>query len=132
MEILDILTRESENTQQVYLYEEEGHWYAYERSAQLIKQLFKGLVKIKQFVNTTYDIILDRVEIDLGTLIEKCPITLCSDSEMMIEYPRMFCQQPVYFISNAYFLQLLPGRKYRACDAYLHIASIFYRLNNQR
>ena len=28
------------------------------------------------------------VEIDLGTLIEKCPITLCSDSEMMIEYPR--------------------------------------------
>ena len=25
MEILDILTRESENTQQVYLYEEEGH-----------------------------------------------------------------------------------------------------------
>lgn len=50
MEILDILTRESENTQQVYLYEEEGHWYAYERSAQLIKQLFKGLVKIKQFV----------------------------------------------------------------------------------
>ena len=80
MEILDILTRESENTQQVYLYEEEGHWYAYERSAQLIK--------IKQFVNTTYDIILDRVEIDLGTLIEKCPITLCSDSEMMIEYPK--------------------------------------------
>ncbi|GFZ39360.1 hypothetical protein [Bacteroides nordii] len=88
MEILDILTRESENTQQVYLYEEEGHWYAYEHSAQLIKQLFKGLVKIKQFVNTTYDIILDRVEIDLGVLIEKCPITLCSDSEMMIEYPR--------------------------------------------
>lgn len=45
MEILDILTRESENTQQVYLYEEEGHWYAYERSAQLIKQLFSRPLK---------------------------------------------------------------------------------------
>lgn len=45
MEILDILTRESENTQQVYLYEEEGHWYAYERSAQLIKQFISVPLK---------------------------------------------------------------------------------------
>ena len=50
MEMLDILSRESENTYQVYLYEEEGKWYAYERSAQLVKQLLNGLVKIKQFI----------------------------------------------------------------------------------
>lgn len=87
MEMLDILSRESENTQHVYVYEEEGHWYAYERSAQLVKRLFKGLVKIKQFVNTSYDVILDRVEVDLIALIEKCPITLCSDSEIVIECP---------------------------------------------
>ncbi|WP_455585292.1 hypothetical protein [Bacteroides sp.] len=87
MEMLEILSRESENTQHVYVYEEEGHWYAYERSAQLVKQIFKGLVKIKQFVNTTYDIILDRVEVDLNALVEKCPITLCSDTEMTIECP---------------------------------------------
>ena len=85
MEMLDILSRESENTYQVYLYEEEGKWYAYERSAQLVKQLLNGLVKIKQFINDTYDIIVDRVEVDLMTLIEKCPISLCSDSEMIIE-----------------------------------------------
>ena len=89
MEILDILYRESENIQQVYIYEEEGKWYAYERSAQLIEQLLKGLVRIKQFVNHTYDIIVDRVEVNLGTLIEKCPITLCSDSEMVIECPQL-------------------------------------------
>lgn len=89
MEMLDILTRESENTQQVYVYEENGHWYAYERSAQLIKRILKGLVKIKQFINSTYDIILDRVEVDLTTLIEKCPVTLCSDSEIVIECPEV-------------------------------------------
>ena len=27
MEIIEILTRESENTQQAYLYEERGRWY---------------------------------------------------------------------------------------------------------
>lgn len=89
MEMLEILSRESENTQHVYVYEEDGRWYAYERSAQLIKYLFKGLVKIKQFVNTTYDVILDRVEVDLAALIEKCPISLCSDSEIVIECPTM-------------------------------------------
>lgn len=29
MEMYDILSRESENTQDVYLYEVGGHWYAY-------------------------------------------------------------------------------------------------------
>ncbi len=52
MEMYDILSRESENTQDVYLYEVGGHWYAYGRSAQLIKQLQQGLVKMKQFVKT--------------------------------------------------------------------------------
>lgn len=32
MEMYDILSRESENTQDVYLYEVGGHWYAYGRS----------------------------------------------------------------------------------------------------
>lgn len=85
MEILEILSRESENTQHVYVYEENGRWYAYEQSARLVKYLLAELVKIKQFVNTTYEIIIDRVEVDLAILIERCPILLCSDSEMVIE-----------------------------------------------
>ena len=88
MKMLEILSRESKNTQQVYVYEEKGHWYAYGRSALFIKQLFKGLVKIRQFANTTYDIILERVEVDLAALIEKCPIALCSDSEIIMDCPR--------------------------------------------
>ena len=88
MEMIDIISRELKNTQHVYLYEEEGKWYAYERSAQLIEQLLKGLVRIKQFVNHTYDIIVNRVEVNLAILIRRYPITLCSDSEMVIECPK--------------------------------------------
>lgn len=86
MEILEILARESENTRNVYLYEEKGHWYAYEHSACLIKQMLKGIVKIRQVVCELYDVILDRVEVDIDVLV-CCPIALCSDSEMILELP---------------------------------------------
>lgn len=86
MEILEILARESENTCKVYLYEEDGHWFAYEHSAYLIKQMLKSIIKIKQIVCELYDVILDRVEVDIDILIY-CPITLCSDSEMILELP---------------------------------------------
>ena len=85
MEMYDILSRESENTQDVYLYEVGGHWYAYGRSAQLIKQLQQGLVKMKQFVNSTYGSVIDQVEVDFKATIEKCTIIPCSDSEMVLK-----------------------------------------------
>lgn len=84
MEILDILTRESEITQQAYLYEEEGQWYAYENSAYMLNLLLQGATHIKSFINTTYEIMLNRVEVDLSILL--CfPITSCSDSELIID-----------------------------------------------
>ena len=88
MEMLDILTRESENTQQVYVYEEEGHWYAYERSAQLVKKILNGIVRIC-LSRGLGDVYKRQVEVDLATLIEKCPIVLCSDSEIVIECPEI-------------------------------------------
>lgn len=84
MEILDILTRESEVTRQAYLYEEQGKWYAYENSAYLLKLLLKGTANIKLFVNSTYEIMLDRAEIDLAQLLQ-LPIMSCSDSELVID-----------------------------------------------
>ena len=36
-EILEILSKESENTQHVYVYEENGRWYSYVRSARVGK-----------------------------------------------------------------------------------------------
>lgn len=88
MEIHDILSRESENTQNVYIYEKEGRWYAYGYSAQLIKQqLHNGLVKVKNFVNNAYGVMVDRVEVDFKAIIEKFTIVLCSDEELVLKCP---------------------------------------------
>lgn len=87
VEIYDILTRESQNMQQVYIYEEDGHWYAYGHSAQLIKQLSDKYVKMRLFVNSTYGIVTNRIEVDFKAIIEIFPIILCSDTELVLEYP---------------------------------------------
>lgn len=90
MEILDILTRESEITQQAYLYEEQGKWYAYENSAYMIKLLLQGAANVKLFVNSTYEIMLDRAEVDLAQLLN-FPIMSCSDSELIIDCSSIKC-----------------------------------------
>lgn len=84
MDILDILRRESEDSSQVYLYEEEGHWYAYEQSAILIGKLLKGIVTIKQFIYETYELVLNRVEITDLSFLERCAVTSCSDSAITV------------------------------------------------
>lgn len=84
MEILQMLSRETERTRKAYVYEEKGHWYAYENSADLMHHILKDAVQIKQFVNKTYEICLDRTEIDFSYLVH-CPIMQCSDSELVID-----------------------------------------------
>lgn len=84
MEILDILTRELERTHQAYLYEEKGHWYAYENSAYLLNHLLQKTTNINVFINTTYEVILAKTEVDFKVLVN-CPIISCSDSELIID-----------------------------------------------
>lgn len=84
MEMLQILARETENTHSAFIYEENGRWFAYETSAWLLDKFMQGVLKVKSFICTAYDVILDRVEIDLGILLEKCQITSCSDTELVI------------------------------------------------
>ena len=50
MEPKDILQLESSNTRQAYLFEENGHWYAYERSANRIEKFLKGFADFKHRV----------------------------------------------------------------------------------
>lgn len=84
MEILQMLSRETEQAQKAYVYEEKGHWYAYENSANLLHSMLKDAVQINQFVNNTYEICLERTEIDFSYLVY-CPIMQCSDSELIID-----------------------------------------------
>lgn len=83
MEILDILSRESEVSSNAYIYEENGHWYAYENSAFLLKDLLKGVLTVQKFINDIYDLALHKVEVDLAWL-SRCCITSCSDTELVI------------------------------------------------
>ena len=43
----DILQLESTDIRQAYLFEENGHWYAYEHSANRIEKFVKGFVDFK-------------------------------------------------------------------------------------
>lgn len=43
----DILQLESTDTRQAYLFEENGHWYAYEHSANRIDKFVKGFVELQ-------------------------------------------------------------------------------------
>lgn len=48
----DILQLESTDIRQAYLFEENGHWYAYEHSANRIEKFVKGFVDLQNKVTT--------------------------------------------------------------------------------
>ena len=52
----DILQLESTDIRQAYLFEENGHWYAYEHSANRIEKFVKGFVDFKHKVRLSYGI----------------------------------------------------------------------------
>ena len=84
MEPRDILQLESSDTRQAYLFEENGRWYAYEHSANRIEKFVKGFVDFKHKVQDGCGRI--KVEIDLS-ILEKCSITLCEDSLLVLDCP---------------------------------------------
>ena len=80
----DILQLESTDIRQAYLFEENGHWYAYEHSANRIEKFVKGFVDFKHKVQDVCGRI--KIEIDLNVL-EKCSVTLCEDSLLILDGP---------------------------------------------
>ena len=68
----DILQLESTDIRQAYLFEENGHWYAYEHSANRIEKFVKGFVDFKHKVQD---------------VLEKCSVTLCEDSLLILDCP---------------------------------------------
>ena len=81
MDMFEIMDRESSSRSEVYLYEENGKWYAYDHSASLLKKLAAGTIKLKNHVCSFYG----KVEVDLNLLLNKSWfVALCSDSEMLL------------------------------------------------
>ena len=83
MDMFEIMDRESSSRSEVYLYEENGKWYAYDHSASLLKKLAAGTIKLKNHVCSFYGVMLEKV--DLNLLLNKSWfVALCSDSEMLL------------------------------------------------
>lgn len=80
----DILQLESSDIQQAYLFEENGHWYAYEHSANRIEKFVKGFVNFGHKIKDVRGLI--KWEIDLN-IVEVCPITSCEDSILVLDCP---------------------------------------------
>lgn len=82
--LLEIMDKESCSKSEVYLYEEEGKWYAYHRSAKALKKLSEAALKLKDAC-VFYGIMLEKVEVDLERLLSmNWFVALCSDNEMML------------------------------------------------
>lgn len=85
MDIMKIMDRERSSRSEVYLYEEEGHWYAYDRSALLLKRLAKEAVKLKKQACSFYGVLLEKVEVDLNKVLNgSWFVALCADDEMLL------------------------------------------------
>lgn len=61
-DIIKILQREQEESNRIYLYEENGCWYAYERSAFYLSQMLKGIA-LERFIVQKDTIWLVRAQI---------------------------------------------------------------------
>lgn len=82
--LLEIMDKESYGRSEVCLYEEEGRWYAYHRSASMLKKFGGVALKLKGACSF-YGVMLDKVEVDLNKLLNgPWFVALCSDTEMML------------------------------------------------
>lgn len=80
----DILQLESSDMRQAYLFEENRHWYAFEHSAHRIEKFVKGFVDFRHKVQDVCGRF--KVEINLS-ILEKCSITLCGDTLLVLDFP---------------------------------------------
>lgn len=94
--LLEIMDKESCSKSEVYLYEEEGRWYAYHRSAKSLSKLSEAALKLKEAC-FFYGVMLDKVEVDLNKLLNgPWFVALCSDTEMILiknDYRQLLCER---------------------------------------
>ena len=85
MNMLEIMDRESYSKSEVYLYEENGKWFAYDRSATRLSRLNDEKVKLQKRLCSFYGVMLNKVEVDLVQLLDhNWFVALCADNEMML------------------------------------------------
>lgn len=79
----DLLQLESSDKQQAYLFEENGHWYAYELSANRIEKFMKGFADFKHKIHDVCGRF--KIEINLDDILDKISIVSCEDSILVLD-----------------------------------------------
>lgn len=82
-DFLKILSREVDNPDHIYLYYEDGNWYAYEQSACRLKQVVDECC-IQQVVSLTYEVVLIRAQISDQCLENKLEDFMAFSPEVLV------------------------------------------------
>lgn len=85
VDIIKILKREQEEDNLIYVYEENGCWYAYEKSAYYLSQMLKGKLSLERFTIENDILWLVRAKVSFEFLPHE-HFTSCGDYECVINY----------------------------------------------
>lgn len=99
-DFLEILNREADNTDHIYLYPEGEYWYAYEQSACRLKQIIWDC-RIRKVINHTYEVVLICVQINRKQLDNELEEIMYSRPNSRL--PDGCFDIPVSTQSNIYF-----------------------------
>lgn len=85
MDIFNIITTPSTSRSEIYLYEENGKWFAHEYSAPLLQDLCPETTTQKRPAHLLLSAMQKKVEVDLNELLAMhWFIALCSDEEILL------------------------------------------------
>lgn len=99
-DFLEILNREADNTDHIYLYPEGEYWYAYEQSACRLKQIIWDC-HIQKVINHTNEVVLICVQINRKQLDNELEERMYSRPDSHL--PDGCFDIPVSTQSNIYF-----------------------------
>lgn len=85
-EMVTIMEREAQNTGLVYIYREEGNWYAYEQSAFFLCQMMDNLATFGKLINNV--VWLTCAEVKIESIPLEHLVSYCDDEYVLYYVPR--------------------------------------------
>lgn len=85
MDIFNAINTSSTSSSEIYLYEENGKWFAHKYSASLLQALCPDIATQRRPSHPLLNAVRKRVEVDLDALLAMhWFIALCSDEEILL------------------------------------------------
>lgn len=85
MDIFNAINTPSASRSEIYLYEENGKWFAHEHSASFLQALCPDIAAQRRLSHPLLSAIRKKVEVNLNALLAmNWFIALCSDEEILL------------------------------------------------